>query len=141
MTIYQVVPADLQGTFFFKIVQKIMKELPSTSKDEIRMFKYGLFMLLHVETQASFAHTLNEKMRDTMEELGVGSMPNLADQFNTEQMAEVTTKVKREVTLDTLIDDSDDEDHCSGFEEVFVRAAESVELEHDFAGEIRQKRE
>lgn len=136
MTIYQVVPADLQGTFFFKIVQKIMKELPSTNKDEIRMFKYGLFMLLHVETQASFAHTLNEKMRVTMEELGVGSMPNLADQFNSEQMAEVTTKVKREVTLDTLIDDSD-EDHCVGFEEVFVRAAESVELEHDFAGEIR----
>jgi hypothetical protein len=55
-----------------------MKEMPSANKDDIRMFKYGLFMLLHVETQASFAHTLNEKMRDTMEELGVGSMPNMA---------------------------------------------------------------
>jgi hypothetical protein len=108
------------------------------------MFKYGLFMLLHVETQASFAHILNEKMRDTMEELGVGSMPNLSVQFQANQMAEVTTKVEREVTLDALdkMDGSDDEDdHCSGFEEVFVRAAESIELDHDFAAEIRQKRE
>ena len=34
-----------------------------------------------------------------------------------------------------------EEDICSGFEEVFVRAAESVEVDHDFAAEIRSKRE
>lgn len=144
MTIYQVVPADLQGTFFFKIVQKIMRELPAANKDEIRMFKYGLFMLLHVETQASFAHTLNENMRDIMEELGVGSVPNMASQFEAEYMEVTPSKIQREVMLSNVEEmsaSSEEEIDCSGLEEVFVRAAESIELEHDFGNEIRFKRE
>lgn len=140
MTIYQVVPVDLQGTLFFKIVQKIMREIPSENKEGLRKFKYGLFMLLHVESQASFAHTLNDNIRDSMEELGVGSVSlNPLDFENPVQ--DMVTRVEREVTLGSEEMIVEEEPLCTGFEEVFVRAAERVECEHDFLAEIRFRRE
>ena len=48
MTIYHLVPLDLQGTFFFKIVQLIMREIQDPM--EVKRFKYALFMFLHVES-------------------------------------------------------------------------------------------
>ncbi len=48
MTIYQLVPLDLQGTFFFKVVQLIMREIQDQM--EVKRFKYVLFMFLHVES-------------------------------------------------------------------------------------------
>jgi hypothetical protein len=58
-------------------------------------------------------------------------------------MEEVSSSIKREITLDNREEMSEicDDDICSGFEEVFVRAAESVEIDHDFGSEIRYKRE
>ena len=71
MTIYQLIPHDLHNSFFFKVVQRIMRELPEDLQ-EIKLFKYGMFMILHVESSVSFAHSFNEKMIEVHEDLGDG---------------------------------------------------------------------
>jgi hypothetical protein len=82
-----------------------LREIPATQKDDIKQFKYGLFILLHIECQASFANNFNDRMRDVMEEMGVGSNADLFT-FTTSIDAEdvqMTHKIEREVTLDYLL--------------------------------------
>lgn len=112
--------------------------MPSAERDAIKQFKYGLFMLLHVECQAHFATYFNDKLRDVYEELGVGST-SMMGQFEIPQTFEeedvsMQERITRSVTLDT-------DSNASAFENVFVLAAESVEREHDFEMEVREKRE
>ena len=49
MTLYQLVPMELHSTFFFKLMQSVMKAYSSTQAD-LHHFKYALFMMLHVES-------------------------------------------------------------------------------------------
>jgi len=48
-----------------------MKGMSSTDS-RLKIFKYSLFMILHVETSTDFAHSLNKKMVDNYEKLGAG---------------------------------------------------------------------
>ena len=85
MTIFQLVPAYLHGTFFFKVIQGILKQLPSTDLEAIKLFKHAIFMILHVETSTlDFSSKLNEHLRDIHEELIAGSqiMTQLAKSSN-----------------------------------------------------------
>jgi hypothetical protein len=147
MTIYQIVPADLHGSFFFKIVQKILKDMQG--KDDIKKFKYGLFMLLHVESQANFAHLFNEKQRDLMEELGVGTCPMIPpDQIPFDQSIEslavrhVSREMKSSISTSAqFYFEGEKIEERTPFEELFVLSAEDIETSHDFLVEIRERRE
>lgn len=65
MTLFQIIPADLHSTYFFQVMQAISKKF--VAKEEIRSFKYGLFMILHVETRANLVSKFNIAMRDSKE--------------------------------------------------------------------------
>lgn len=77
MTLFQIIPADLHDSFFFKVMQSIMKQMHN--KEEIRRFKYGLFMILHVETRVNLASKFNTNMRDSIEELGNEYLPRVGE--------------------------------------------------------------
>ncbi len=103
MTIFQLIPADLHATYFFKILQGIMRDLPSADKFKIKQFKYVIFMIFNVEAQALIAHKFNDKVRDSLEELGAGASATPREaQFEDEIQADSTEQVIREATLDTI---------------------------------------
>lgn len=66
MSIFQLIPYDLHHSFFFRMIAVVMKSLGS---EELKLFKYALFMILHVESTHAFAHDLNEQMIDIHEGL------------------------------------------------------------------------
>lgn len=113
-----------------------MRELPQTDKIAIKLFKYSLFMVMHVETQVEFGHSLNVKMREAHERLGIGAQScyQIVPQTESQQ----PQRAKRTITsaeIGTLVPGS--ENFGSAFEGEIIRACEKVELDHDFESEIR----
>ena len=112
MTIYQLVPLDLQGTFFFKVVQLIMREIQDQM--EVKRFKYVLFMFLHVESQSRFTHKFNDGMLQVHEDIGDGCMP-----LNQEPQPSFWKPESEEEIAEPI-------------ERLFLSTCLRVESEHDF---------
>jgi hypothetical protein len=148
MTVFQLVPSHLQGTYFFKVIQRLLQSItdPSASK----VFKYALFNILHIETNSTkFAATLNNEMRDIHEELQAGSQvamqlatcTNLytAEAEHTSQLGSqrIFTQVasQPQESEDAIMEES------ISLEERMVKVAEEVEATHNFDIEISEKKE
>lgn len=97
MTLYQLVPQELHGTFFFKCIQSLLKvDLKKFDNNQIRSC---IFMALHVEQNLHWAEKFSSVMRKCQEKLD---------------------GLKREVQQEP-INESD------SFECLFVKVAELVE--------------
>jgi hypothetical protein len=114
LTIYQIIPQDLHGTFFFKIMQNLMRcevgQLLTKTK-----LKSLLFMTMNIEQSHEWAWRLNKELMKCYEQ-------------NPDQQLQVM--MPRDESSDGSI-----------LETLCMKAAFDAEAIHDFSKDIQAKKE
>ena len=106
----------------------------SSTDPRLKIFKYALFMILHVETSTDFAHSLNKKMIDNYEKLGAGQLNSPKDESFAREVTNLTID-QFLIQKEDLIIPKD------SFLNKFVKISEDLEKECDFDGFIRDRKE
>jgi len=99
MSLYQVIPQELHGSFFFKTIQNLLKV--DGKHFENAHIRQCIFMALHVEQNFKWASKLNSSIRKCHEKIN---------------------SVNSDVSMEENIEVP------SSFAELFVNVAEKVEL-------------
>jgi len=67
MTLYQLIPSDLHGSFFFKVIQSILRRNINQIYNDL--IKYSVFLDLRIEENFKWADLLNKNLRKCHEKL------------------------------------------------------------------------
>lgn len=124
-TIYELMPASLQGTFFNEIIKSSMKLYEASGEESaLRRAKYSIYNAFNVCHISELAYLHKSLLLEAYEELGAGVSYNPSPN---DQPARYKHLTKEEAA----------EKSCQ-WEVSLVKAAEEIEATYNFAAEIRQ---
>lgn len=123
LTLYQVVPIDLQESFFFELVKNIAKSPAfSNNKALLNSFKQSIYLTLCIEQKSLWVDDFNNQMLELYERLGAGTSISPSQDDKPKRLYK---NIKN---------------NMSQLEEILMDVIESLEEIYDFANIIRTNR-
>jgi len=80
MTLYQLIPYELQSSYFFEVIKSLFNGTLGQNKSDLRMLKSTLFQTLLIEKNFGLAYDLNNEIMNLYEQMGAGRLYQMVDE-------------------------------------------------------------